>query len=135
MSSAVVEFEARSVAVRRAGESDVAGRSVVGTRATRPVRPPARLTRRGRLTVFLGSTALALGAFAWVGGPAASTGEEHHVTTRTVVVAPGQTLWDIAADEAPDEDPRAVIAEIVELNDLGDAGAVRAGQPLYLPAE
>ena len=95
--------------------------------------PELRLTRRGRLVMFLGGTALALGALTWVGGPAASTGEEHHPVTDTIVVAPGQTLWDIAADVAPEQDPRVVIDDIVDLNALTDAGSVRAGQPLAVP--
>jgi hypothetical protein len=81
----------------------------------------------------VGGVTLALGASTWWGGPAASTGEEHHQVTETVVVAPGQTLWDIAAEVAPDEDPRVVIADIVDLNRLADAGSVRAGQPLHVP--
>jgi hypothetical protein len=135
MSTAVVEFETRIGHGRptrppRAGSEP----SVRPTRAQRPAVSTVRLTRRGRLVVFLGGMTLALAAFIWVGAPAASTGEEHHQVTQTVVVAQGQTLWDIAAEVAPDEDPRVVIADIVDLNALADAGAVRAGQPLYVPA-
>ena len=35
-----------------------------------------------------------------------------------VTVAPGDTLWSIAARAAPDRDPRGVIDEIRQLNDL-----------------
>ena len=129
MSTAVAQFEARSLP---RSQSRAAGR-VAATRERRPAPSSVRLTRRGRLTVFVGGTALALGAFTWIAGPAVSTGEEHHQMTQTVVVAPGQTLWDIAAQVAPEEDPRDVIAEIVELNALADAGSVRAGQPLHVP--
>lgn len=92
-----------------------------------------RLTRRGRLTVLLIFLALALAAFTFVGGPAASTGTSHHSVAATVVVQPGQTLWDIAREVAPHADPRVVVAQITELNDLSDPGAIRAGQPIYVP--
>ncbi len=35
-----------------------------------------------------------------------------------VTVAPGDTLWSIAGEAAPDRDPRAVIEEIKALNDV-----------------
>ena len=35
-----------------------------------------------------------------------------------VTVAPGDTLWSIAGESAPDRDPRAVIEEIKALNDV-----------------
>jgi len=69
-----------------------------------------------------------------VGSPAESTDATHHPSAVTVVVAPGQTLWDIANEVAPDEDPRIVISEILDLNALTDAGSIRVGQPLYVPA-
>ncbi len=94
-----------------------------------------RLTRRGRVIVLVAVIALAFGALTLLGGPAASTGGVHHSVARTVVVDPGQTLWDIASTVAPDKDPRQVIAQIVALNSLADPGSIRAGQPLYIPAQ
>ena len=35
-----------------------------------------------------------------------------------VTVGPGDSLWSIAAESAPDSDPRAVIEEIRELNGI-----------------
>ena len=49
-----------------------------------------------------------------------------------VVVQSGQTLWGIARDVAPDHDPRSVIAQIRDLNDLGTRSIV-AGQSLVVP--
>jgi hypothetical protein len=43
-------------------------------------------------------------------------------------------VWDIAHRSAPQADPRAVVAEIEDLNSLSDAGAIRVGQPLEVPA-
>jgi len=48
------------------------------------------------------------------------------------VVLPGETLWGIASESSPGEDPREAIARIVELNALPGA-QVRAGQILFLP--
>jgi nucleoid-associated protein YgaU len=48
------------------------------------------------------------------------------------VVRAGDTLWSIAEGHTPGEDPRAVIHDIAELNDLGSARIV-PGQALALP--
>lgn len=44
----------------------------------------------------------------------------------------GDTLWKIAAELAPNEDPRDFIAELVELNQLTSA-SVTPGQQLLVP--
>ena len=44
----------------------------------------------------------------------------------------GDTLWKIAAELAPNQDPRDFIAELVELNQLTSA-SVTPGQQLLLP--
>jgi LysM domain len=108
--------------------------------AHRPVRdaadtPPLRLTQRGRLVVVLAVLGLAYGAMTMMSAPAASTGQVRHVRAQTVVVNPGETLWDIAKSVAPGSDPRAVVADIVDLNALADPGAIRVGQPLDIPEE
>ena len=114
------------------------------TTRTRPVRRaderaaaqpsgPVRLTRLGRIVVLLAVLAMAFAAFALLGGPAVSTGQTHHAAQHTVVVRGGETLWDIASRIAPGEDPRVVIGDIVDLNNLSDAGSIRVGQELYVP--
>jgi hypothetical protein len=136
MSTAAVPFPSRSTPRRGDFRRPIADR-----RTARPVRPSSealgsvRLTRRGRLVILLATlAALGTGVMAF-GAPAASTHTAHHAAAHRVVVAPGQTLWDIARQVAPDEDPRVVIDEIVDLNGLSSAGAIRAGQPLYVPAD
>ena len=52
--------------------------------------------------------------------------------TVAVVVAPGDTLWQLAREHAPDRDPRSVVADIVDLNDLGSTG-VQAGAEVLFP--
>ena len=63
-----------------------------------------------------------------------STDQTHHAAQHTVVVRGGETLWDIASRIAPGEDPRVVIGDIVDLNNLSDAGSIRLGQKLFVPA-
>jgi len=53
--------------------------------------------------------------------------------TRTIVVMPGETLWGIAHRVAPAADPRETVALIEEINAV-DAGSLRAGQALLVPA-
>lgn len=94
-----------------------------------------RLTRRGRLVVVVLAAGLLLAAFSLgrVDSQAAVPGERGAEATLTqTVVMPGDTLWSIARDLAPDNDPREVVAAIRELNDL--SGGLVAGQQLLLPA-
>jgi LysM repeat protein len=58
------------------------------------------------------------------GGPAAS---------ETVTVAPGDTLWTIAAHRYPDADVRQKVFEIEQLNGL-NGPTILAGQQLRVPA-
>src|SRR6266852_3555910 len=51
----------------------------------------------------------------------------------TVVVQPGDTLWAIAAERYPCDDPRARIDEIERLNNLAGPVIV-VGETLRLPA-
>ena len=92
-----------------------------------------RLTRRGRVVVFLLAllTALAIG-IAFAGGSVATAENQQ---TESVVVAPGDTLWDIAADAAAgtDVDIRDMMREITELNGL-DSDTLAVGQELEVPA-
>ncbi|HSS67241.1 MAG TPA: LysM peptidoglycan-binding domain-containing protein [Nocardioidaceae bacterium] len=122
MSTAAVQLPGRS----QGGSRRVSARSeAVGS---------VRLTRRGRLVVFAACLAAFGGGFTMLGDPAASTHTTYHPAKHRVVVQPGQTLWDIAKQVAPGQDPRTVIDEIVDLNALSSAGEIRAGQPLYVPA-
>lgn len=110
----------------------------VGARSARPDSDPGaalRLTRRGRLVVVVLAAGLLLTAFSLgrVDSQAAVPTERapEPVLTQTVVM-PGDTLWSIAEELAPDNDPREVVAAIREVNDL--SGGLVAGQQLLLPA-
>lgn len=93
-----------------------------------------RLTRRGRLVAFVSSLAMACGVLAAFAGSATGSGaQSEQPMVRTITVQPGDTLWGIAKDVAPGEDPREVIAEIERLNSVGTV--LQAGDELVVPAD
>jgi hypothetical protein len=113
------------------------------TPATRSGRPrdtpvaPLRLTRRGRVVVALAaallvtmvSLLLAGVAQATNDGPSPRAARENLVQ---VIVRPGQSLWSVAESADPDQDTRAVIQQIIDLNSL-NGDTVFAGQQLWVP--
>ena len=98
---------------------------------------PLRLTRRGRvvaataaaLLVTVVSLFLAGVAQATNNGPSSPAARQDLVQ---VVVHPGQSLWSVAESADPDQDPRAVIQQIIDLNSL-NGDTVFAGQQLWVP--
>lgn len=95
--------------------------------------PTLRLTRRGRLVVFLGSLLVVLAVgFVLASGSVATERPGTPEPTRVVLVGPGDTLWDLAADLADDGDVRSMMDEITRLNAL-DSGMVSVGQELRVP--
>jgi hypothetical protein len=99
--------------------------------------PRLRLTDRGRL-VFGTLIALAIGVAAIVVGPnvlGAEAGLDSGTTSFTYVsIAPGESLWQLAEQVAPQADPREVVADILSLNNLS-SGDVQPGQQLAIPAQ
>lgn len=92
-----------------------------------------RLTRRGRLVVFVTGLLLAVAVavvFASVSVATAEKGEP--VPTDTIVVGTGVTLWDIASTRAEGGDVRDMMATIQRLNHL-ETGMLVAGQQLRVP--
>ena len=53
--------------------------------------------------------------------------------TEVQIVAPGQTLWQIATEIDPSSDPRETIDRILDLNSLTDSVQIHAGQALIVP--
>ena len=119
--------------------TDCQPRAARHSRVARPARPervaaPVRLTRRGRLLVFLALLGLALGLLVVATTPATATSDRGSTgVAERVTVRPGETLWGIAERVRPDADPRATIARIKDMNGL-TSGAARAGQVLLVPA-
>ncbi len=99
--------------------------------SARPVaRGQVRLTRRGRLVVFVGSLLLILGLAFGFGARSAATDEPEQ--TRVITVGDGDTLWQIAGDIAPAGEVRDMVAHIQQLNGM-DTGGLQAGQKLVVP--
>lgn len=99
-------------------------------RSRQAAAPALRMTRRGRLVVLALALLVVLLPGAW---RAMATAQVEGPTTVAVTVQPGDTLWGIAADIDPGADPRALIAEIREMNALTQSGLV-PGQVLVVPA-
>jgi hypothetical protein len=99
---------------------------------------PLRLTRRGRVVVALAAALLVTLVSLLLAGVAQAT--NHGPSARTarqdlvqVVVHPGQSLWSVAESADPDQDTRAVIQQIIDLNSL-NGDTVVAGQQLWVPS-
>ncbi|MGO4453977.1 LysM peptidoglycan-binding domain-containing protein [Arthrobacter sp. RAF14] len=110
--------------------------AIIGTHTA----PRMRLTRRGRFVFFGLPAALLLAAIITFAlgtllTPAIAS-DAHSVSsvTQTVVVQPGDTVWDIAQRVAPGRDTREVVGEIARLNDM-KASELVAGQELFVPAQ
>jgi len=103
--------------------------------------PPLRLTRRGRFVFFgvplilLAALILSFSGFLNAPAKAADSADQLSLTpTVSVTVQPGESLWAIAGSVAPERDPRDVVADIVQLNNL-DAARVMPGQQLFVPSK
>ena len=109
--------------------------------APRARQAPLRLTRRGRFVFFgvplilLAALLLSLSGFLNAPAKAAESASELSPTPAvSVTVQSGESLWAIAAAVAPERDPRDVVADIVQLNNL-DAARVFPGQRLFVPSK
>lgn len=78
---------------------------------------------------------LAVLAAFWLGtvhASRAAAGTERVPSQPSLVLRPGETLWEIAERRAPDTDPRAMVHRIMRANNL-DGAAVWAGQRIRVP--
>ena len=126
-----------STAYYRGDVSSAGIGSCAGVRASSHGR--LRLTPLGRFVFFgvplilLAAFLLSLSGFFNAPAKAADSAQDlEGVRAVSVTVQPGESLWEIAAINAPDRDPRDVIADILELNHL-DSGRVVPGQLLFVP--
>ena len=98
---------------------------------------PLRLTRRGRVVAAAFAALLVTVISLLAAGMAQATNHAlppgaARQNLVQVVVRPGQSLWSVAESADPDQDTRAVIQQIVDLNALsGDV--VFVGQQLWVP--
>jgi hypothetical protein len=98
---------------------------------------PLRLTRRGRVVVALAAALLATLVSLLLAGVAQATNDgpsprAARENLAQVIVRPGQSLWSVAESADPDQDTRAVIQQIIDLNSL-NGDTVFAGQQLWVP--
>ena len=99
--------------------------------------PHLRLTARGRAVfgTLAAIPVVAIAMFLGIGaGGAQATAEAGSTSFEYVSVEPGQSLWQLAEQLAPQSDPSEVVADIVALNHLS-SGDVQPGQQLAVPAE
>lgn len=97
--------------------------------------PRLRLTRRGR-AVFgaLAVTPLVIAGLVFgLGASDAVASRDSATDTLTwVTVDGGQSLWDLAAEIAPTEDPREFAAQVAAFNQLASS-EIQPGQRLAIP--
>ncbi|MGJ0203838.1 hypothetical protein [Leucobacter sp. gxy201] len=98
--------------------------------------PKLRLTRRGRVVFGSFATVLVAALLAFVAAFAAPEAQASNAAGdaefQYVVVQPGATLWSLATELDPTQDPRDLVAEIVQLNQLQGSG-VQAGEAIAVP--
>jgi len=127
--SAVAEFAPTAVSAR----SHV--NAVPAPAAPAAAQPRLRITRRGR-AVLMTLIALPIVAAAMMfalNGGGAIAGNGPSVPLEHVTIEPGQTLWGLAEEYAPNTDPRDFVADVVSLNSITDV--LEAGAVIDIPAQ
>jgi hypothetical protein len=110
---------------------------ITSHRTVRAARTRLRLTKRGRivLTALAAIPVVVVAVLVMLGGgQATATSTPAHVHFQHVTIEPGESLWQLASEEAPSSDPRDFIQDVVSLNNLPSA-AVQAGQRLAIPTK
>lgn len=92
----------------------------------------SRLTPRGRVVVALVWLAMAAIAVLMVAAIPGDGSQAPGPTTK-VMVEPGETLWQLAAQVQPGADRHDTVAAIMSLNDLESASQIRPGDILIVP--
>lgn len=122
--------------------------SITVQMSARPVSRPARslpgahsrlrLTRRGWVALVTLASAPLVVAALWFGlssgSAAAGSGQQSAAGLEHVTVTQGESLWQIAEAIAPHDDPRDVVAALVDMNAL-QSSVVTPGQTLAIPPQ
>ncbi len=109
-------------------------RPAPAARVARPVRRRPNVALRRRIAAVL-TIAVVVVAICAAWAMRSYAAPDAGLVEATVVIAPGETVWDIAYDYAPDgQHPQAYIAEVLRHNGV-DAGAVAPGTVLRLPRQ
>jgi hypothetical protein len=103
--------------------------------STPVLRSHLRLTRRGRSVLLaLVATPLVVAAMLiGINAGGASAGSSSTPLTKITVVG-GESLWNVAEQIAPNDDPRDVIADIMSVNQLKSVD-IQPGERLAIPAQ
>ena len=100
-------------------------------RASARLRRQRLIEGRRRLATLIAVLAVTLGVSMGGGAGGAAVASKPGAPT-TVVLQPGDTLWSVATEYAPDgTDPRAYVHALEQINGL--EGTARAGAQLNLP--
>jgi hypothetical protein len=125
----------RPVRLVRAGDRRRPGHVVtVPARRARSVAcvPRSRGASLGWLVLTAAIVMLIVFGIGWL----ASSGDTSSVpvpsATTVVTIHSGETLWDVATDEAPSSAPQDVVDRILQLNDISDA-TLYPGERLVVP--
>ncbi len=91
------------------------------------------ITRRGRMVIsgVVASAIIAVGLL--FASPGAQAGAEGGSEAPVYTVLAGETLWSIAKELAPGQDPRITIDQLMRSNNLRTAD-IRPGDVLLLPS-
>jgi hypothetical protein len=104
-------------------------------RVSRTTTPRLRLTPRGRavLTTLAAAPFVVIAlVFGLNSGGAVATQDAPVDSYTWVTVDAGQSLWDLAAEIAPADDPREFAAQVRSLNQLAST-TLQPGQELAIP--
>ena len=112
------------------------GPAVGRSARARPTGAQLGLTRRGRLLVVALLMAAVLAAIVSLGPAVVATSDAGEpVRVHTVVVQPGETLWDIASRADPTGNVGDMVHRIAELNALPSTGELQIGQEIAVPID
>ena len=123
---------ATTVALRQVADLSSVDASATGRRTGGPA--PSRATYRRRRVVVVTALLLFVLLVGVVLGRVTAQAQLEAPIAGQHVVEPGQTLWEVAVDTAPNGvDPRRQLHELRELNDV-NGGQVEAWTVLQVPA-
>jgi LysM repeat protein len=129
-----------SISFSTASEFGFAGSArAVKPAVTKPVTKRSsaklRMTRRGRAVLLAVVCAPLVAGALFVGiGSGGATASNSSTPLTVVTVSSGETLWQLAGKIAPNSDPRDVISDVMNVNQLTSSD-LYPGEQLKVPAQ